>query len=73
MNKIVKRVMTMIGAGVMELSLLAPVTGVSAASRNQAVEIPVSFLKAESAIQIDGGLNLNDASAEGCSGGLCNS
>ena len=108
MNKIVKRVMTMIGAGAMALSLLAPVTEVSAASKNQVVEIPVnftnsgweddwdstsktdaslwalgelssysesytvsyklyipvSFLKAESAIHIDGGLNLNDASAE---------
>lgn len=108
MNKIVKRMMTMFVAGTMALSLLAPVTGVSAASRNQVVEvpvnftnsgweddwdsnsltnvnfwnfsepssyserytlsyklyIPVSFLKAESAIHIDGGLNLNDASAE---------
>ena len=108
MNKIVKRVMNMFVARAMALSLLAPVTGVSAASRNQVVEvpvnftnsgweddwdsnsltnvnfwnfsepssyserytlsyklyIPVSFLKAESAIHIDGGLNLNDASAE---------
>lgn len=43
MNKIVKRVMTMIGAGAMALSLLAPVTEVSAATKNQVVEIPVNF------------------------------
>ena len=43
MNKIVKRVMTMFGAGAMALSLLAPVTEVSAASKNQVVEIPVNF------------------------------
>ena len=43
MNKIVKRVMTMFGAGVMALSLLAPVTEVSAATKNQVVEIPVNF------------------------------
>lgn len=34
MNKIVKRMMTMFVAGTMALSLLAPVTEVSAASRN---------------------------------------
>ena len=43
MKKIVKRVMTMFGAGAMALSLLVPVTGVSAASKNQVVEIPVNF------------------------------
>ena len=43
MNKIFKRVMAMFGAGVMALSLLAPVTEVSAASKNQVVEIPVNF------------------------------
>ena len=43
MNKIVKRVMTMIGAGAMALSLLAPVTEVSAATKNKVVEIPVNF------------------------------
>lgn len=43
MNKIVKRVMTMFGAGAMALSLLAPVTEVSAATKNKVVEIPVNF------------------------------
>lgn len=43
MNKIVKRVMTMIGAGAMAISLLAPVTEVSAATKNKVVEIPVNF------------------------------
>ena len=43
MNKIVKRVMNMFVAGAMALSLLAPVTEVSAASRNQVVEVPVNF------------------------------
>ena len=43
MNKIVKRVMTMFGAGAMALSLLAPVTEVSAASKNKVAEIPVNF------------------------------
>ncbi len=43
MNKIVKRVMTMIGAGAMALSLLAPVTEVSAATKNKVVEIPVNY------------------------------
>lgn len=40
MNKILKRVMTMLGAGVMALSLLAPVTE---ASKNKVVEVPVNF------------------------------
>ena len=39
MNKIVKRVMTMFGAGAMALSLLALVTEVSAATKHQVVEI----------------------------------
>ena len=43
MNKIVKRVMNMFVAGAMALSLLAPVTEVSAATKNQVVEIPVNF------------------------------
>ena len=43
MNKIVKRVMTMLGAGAMAISLLAPVTEVSAATKNKVVEIPVNF------------------------------
>lgn len=43
MNKILKRVMTTVGAGVLALSLLAPVTEVSAASKNKAAEIPVNF------------------------------
>lgn len=43
MNKIVKRVMTMIGAGALAISLLAPVTEVSAATKNKVVEIPVNF------------------------------
>lgn len=108
MNKIVKCMMTMFGAGAMALSLLAPVTEVSAASKNQVVEIPVnftnsgweddwdstsltnvsfwnfgepssysesytvsyklyipvSFMKAESTIHIEGGLNFDDASVE---------
>ena len=41
MNKILKRVMTMFGAGVMALSLLAPVTEATAASKNKVVEVPV--------------------------------
>ena len=43
MNKILKRVMTMFGAGVMALSLLAPVTEAEAASKNKVVEVPVNF------------------------------
>ena len=43
MKKIVKRVMTMLGAGAMAISLLAPVTEVSAATKNKVVEIPVNF------------------------------
>ncbi|MGN0413919.1 MAG: Ig-like domain-containing protein [Agathobacter sp.] len=43
MKNTLKRVMTMLGAGVMALSLLAPVTEVSAASKNKVVEIPVNF------------------------------
>ena len=43
MNKILKRVMTMFGAGVMTLSLLAPVTEATAASKNKVVEVPVNF------------------------------
>ena len=43
MDKIIKRVMTMLGAGVMTLSLLAPVNEVSAASKNKVAEIPVNF------------------------------
>lgn len=43
MNKITKRVMTLFGAGVMAVGLLAPVTEVSAASKNQVAEIPVNF------------------------------
>lgn len=43
MKTILKRVVTMIGAGVMALSLLAPVTEVSAASKNKVVEVPVNF------------------------------
>ena len=43
MKKIVKRVMTMLGAGAMAISLLAPVTEVSAATKNQVVENPVNF------------------------------
>ena len=43
MNKILKRVMTTVGAGVLALSLLAPVTEVSAAGKNKAAEIPVNF------------------------------
>ena len=43
MNKIVKRVMNMFVAGAMALSLLAPVTEVSAATKNKVVEIPVNF------------------------------
>lgn len=43
MNKNFKRLMTMFGAGVMTLSLLAPVTEVSAATKNKLLELPVNF------------------------------
>lgn len=43
MNKMIKRAMTMLGVGVMTLSLLAPVTEVSAANKNKVAEIPVIF------------------------------
>lgn len=43
MNKMIKRAMTMLGIGVMTLSLLAPVTEVSAANKNKVAEIPVNF------------------------------
>ena len=43
MNKMIKRAMTMLGVGVMTLSLLAPVTEVSAANKNKVAEIPVNF------------------------------
>ena len=43
MNKIVKRGMNLFVAGAMALSLLAPVTEVSAATKNKVVEIPVNF------------------------------
>lgn len=43
MNKIIKRVIAMFGASVLTLTLLAPVTEVSAASKNKAAEIPVNF------------------------------
>lgn len=52
----------MFGAGVMALSLLAPVTEVSAATKNQVVEIPVNFTNSsweddwDSASKTDAGL-----------------
>lgn len=62
MKKIVKRVMTMLGAGAMAISLLAPVTEVSAATKNKVVEIPVNFTNSsweddwDSASKTDAGL-----------------
>lgn len=43
MKKTFKRIMTMMGAGMMSLALLAPVSGASAATTNKVVEVPVDF------------------------------
>ncbi|MDD6490609.1 MAG: Ig-like domain-containing protein [Firmicutes bacterium] len=43
MRKNLKRIMAMVGAGVMAVSLLAPVPHVLAASTNKVVEVPVNF------------------------------